>query len=89
MVPTLATELLKSKADVQVAAGNNNTVRLTADDLVFVCSNGAGGQLGIGDTEDRVVPTLVRGELGRRKVLGVARVGGALHTMCVHCIPCA
>ena len=83
VVPTLVTGLLKSKTVVQVAAGGFHTACLTADGLVFVCGFGYQGQLGVGDTESRVVPTLVRGELEGRKVLQVAAGVQCLHTMCV------
>ena len=39
------------------------------------------GQLGVGDTRDRAVPTLVRGELRERAVSLVA--AGGCHTLCV------
>ena len=81
VVPTLVTGLLKTKTVVQVTAGNAHTACLTADGLLFVCGYAGQGQLGVGDTEDRVVPTLVRGELQGRKVLQVA--AGGHHTMCV------
>ena len=81
VVPTLVTGLLKIKTVMQVAAGGAHTACLTADGLVFMCGEGGQGQLGVGDTEDRVVPTLVRGELEGRRVLQVA-AGGA-HTVCV------
>ena len=81
VVPTLVTGLLKTKTVVQVAAGYRHTACLTADGLVFVCGAGASGELGVGDTEDRVAPTLVRGELEGRKVLQVA--AGANYTMCM------
>ena len=81
VVPTLVTGLLKTKTVVQVTAGWQHTACLTADGLAFVCGRGFDGQLGVGNKEDRVVPTLVRGELEGRKVLQVA--AGANHTMCV------
>ena len=68
-VPTLVTELLKTKTVVQVAAGGAHTACLTDDGLVFMCGDGGQGQLGVGDTKGRVVPTLMRGELEGRKVL--------------------
>ena len=80
-VPTLVTGLLKTKTVVQVTAGYAHTACLTADGLVFVWGCGNQGRLGVGDTENRVVPTLVRGELDGRKVLQVA--AGVNHTMCV------
>ena len=64
-VPTLVTGLLKTKSVVQVAAGGSHTACLTTDGLVFTCGNGGRGQLGVGDTESRAEPTLVRGELER------------------------
>ena len=81
VVPTLVTGLLKTKTVVQVTAGVAHTACLTADGLVLVCGYGGGGQLGVGDNEDRVFPTLVRGELEGRKVLQVA--AGGNHTMCL------
>ena len=79
--PTLVTGLLKSKTVVQVSAGYLHTACLTADGLVFVCGYNTCGQLGVGGTEKRVVPTLVRGELEGRQVLQVAV--GVNHTLCV------
>ena len=81
VVPTLVTGLLKTKSVLQVAAGFEYTACLTADGLLYICGNGVNGQLGLGDTEDRVAPTLVRGELQGRKVQQVA--AGAFHTVCV------
>ena len=81
VVPTLITGLLKTKTVVQVTAGWQHTACLTEDGLLYVCGQGNSGRLGVGDTEGRVVPTLVRGELQGRKVLQVAAGGG--HTMCV------
>ena len=81
VVLTLVAGLLKTKPVVQVATGAAHTACLTADGLVFVCSYGADGRLGVGDNADRLVPTLVRGELEGRNVPQVD-VGGA-HTMCV------
>ena len=81
VVPTLVTGLLRTKSVVQVAAGNLHTACLTADGLVYTWGRGHQGWLGLGDTEDRVVPTLVRGGLEGRKVLQIA--AGTNHTMCV------
>ena len=46
-----------------------------------MCGYGGDGRLGVGDTETRVVPTLVQGGLQGRKVLQVS--AGAVHTVCV------
>ena len=46
-----------------------------------MCAAMEGGELGVGGNENRVVPTLVRGELQGRKVLQVA--AGVTHTVCV------
>ena len=81
VVPTLVIGLLKTKTVVQVAAGYMHTACLTADGLVYVCGYGNDGQLGVGDKEGRVAPTLLRAELEGRKVLQVA--AGAFHTVCV------
>ena len=81
VVLTLVTGLLQTKTVVQVAAGNDHTLCLTAEGLVFVCGSGAHGQLGVGGTEIRAVPTLIRGKLQGKKVLQVA--AGFNYTMCV------
>ena len=82
VVPTLITGgLLETKSVVQVTAGFRHTACLTADGLVLVCGYGGSGQLGGGDTETRVAPTLLRGELQGRKVQQVS--AGANYTMCV------
>ena len=60
VVPTLVTGLLKTKTVVQVTAGYMFTACVTADVLLFVCDSGRQGQLGAGDEEDRIVPTLAR-----------------------------
>ena len=80
-MPTLVTGLPQTKTIVQVTAGHAHTACLTADGLVFLCGYGEDGQLGVGDTGGRVMPTLVQGELQGRKVLQVA--AGDNHTMCV------
>ena len=79
VVPTLVTGLLKTKSVVQVVAGTY--IPHGTDGLVLVCGDGWYGQLGVVDTENKGVPTLVRGELDGRKVLQVA--AGGYHTMCV------
>ena len=54
---------------------------MTADGLVFVCGSNEEVELGVGDTENRVVLTLVREELQGRQMLQVA--AGLAHTVCV------
>jgi alpha-tubulin suppressor-like RCC1 family protein len=81
VVPTLVTRVMTNKSILQVTAGSGHSACLTADGLLFVCGKGALGQLGGGNREKRVVPTLVRGELEGRKVLQVA--AGGFHTVCV------
>ena len=66
---------------LQVAAGAAHTVCVTEDGLVFAFGGNGFGQLGVGGTENRLLPTLLRGELENKPVLQVA-AGGA-HTMFV------
>ena len=61
-VPTLVTEL-QGKQVVQVAAGDHHALCTTADGSVFTWGSGEDGQLGLGNEDLGLVPTLVRGEL--------------------------
>ena len=71
---------MENKSVVQVAPGNGHTTFVAADGLVFACGR-AMGQLGEGDTEDRLVPTLVTGQLqGKTAVYAAA---GDYHTLCI------
>ena len=80
-MPTLVRGELGGKKVLQVAAGAAHTVCVAGDGLVFAFGGNGFGQLGVGDTEDRLLPTLLRVELGDKSVLQVA-TGGA-HTMFV------
>ena len=80
VVPTLLRGELKNKLVVQVAAGGGHTVFVTADGLVFACGGNYSGQLGLGDAEDREVPTLVTGQLQGKAVVYAA---AGNHTLCI------
>ena len=66
---------------LQVAAGASHTMRVTADGSVFAFGYNQNDRLGVGGTHDRLVPTLLRGELANKSVLQVA--AGSNHTMFV------
>ena len=81
LVPILLRGELANKSVLQVAAGGSHTMFVTADGLVFACGFNAMGQLGVGDTENRLVPTLVTGQLqGKTAVYAAA---GEQHTLCI------
>ena len=72
---------------VHVDAGIGHTIMLTEGGRVFSCGHGGEGQLGLGDTEERSVPTEVAG-LGSQRVVSAAAgghqsftvsTGGAMH----------
>ena len=80
-VPTLLRGELANKAVLQIAAGGVHTLCVTADGLVFAWGYNYGGQLGVGDTECRLVPTLVAGQLRGKKAVYVTT--GDNHTLCI------
>ena len=80
-VPTLLRGELENKSVMQVAAGDEHNVFVTADGLVYACGYNVMGQLGVGDTERRLVPTLVTGQLQGKTVVYIA--SGNRHTLCV------
>ncbi len=57
---------------VSVACGPRHTLALTSSGRVFAWGCNANGQLGLGDKENRYVPTLVKGELGAARCIMIA-----------------
>ena len=81
VVPTLVPGELEGKKVLQAAAGAVHTVCVADDGSVFAFGFNVTGQLGVGHRENRLLPTLLRGELENKPVLQVA-AGGA-HTIFV------
>ena len=81
LVPTLLRGELENKSVLQVAAGDEHTIFVTADGMVFACGVNYKGQLGVGDTENRRVPTLITGQLQGKTAVYVA--AGDNHTLCI------
>ena len=81
LVPTLLRGELENKSVLQAAAGSVHTTFVTADGLVFSCGANEEGQLGVGGTERRLVPTLITGQLQGKAAVYVA--AGDLHTLCI------
>ena len=79
LVLTLLRGELENKPVVQVAVGIVHTIFVTSDDLVFACWLNRNGQLGVGDTKDRLVPTLVTGQLQGKTAVHVS--AGDYHTL--------
>ena len=79
LAPTPITGQLESRTAVYVAAGDRHTLCITSDGSLFSWGRNVNGQLGVGDTEDRHLPTLVTGLQGKQ-VTHVA--AGRYHTMC-------
>ena len=72
----------KGEKVVFVAAGGGHTVAVTAGGRLYTWGNGSNGQLGHGDTDDRLVPTVVGAEtLGGSAVVMAAC--GSFHTLVV------
>ena len=79
LVPTLVTWQLQRKTAVYTVAGNYHTLCITADGSLFAWGSNLYGQLGVGDTEERLVPMLVT-RLQGKQVVHVA--AGPFHTIC-------
>jgi alpha-tubulin suppressor-like RCC1 family protein len=62
---------------VQIAAGSNHILALKKDGTVWSWGWNKFGQLGLGDTEDRGVPTQVRGLTGVTKIYAVSGMSAA------------
>ena len=83
-MPTLlAAEVFKGSKMVTVAAGGAHTMAVGVDGALWAWGEGFYGQLGLGDTNDRLVPTLV----GAEEVFGGSQVRtiscGGVHTLAV------
>ncbi len=79
-VPTLITTNIGTLTISAVACGRYHTVFLTNDGKVYSCGyNDYGGQLGLGDTTSRSVPTLISTNIGTLTISAVACGGG--HTV--------
>ena len=70
---------LEGRQVLAAAAGDRHTVLGTSDGKVHTFGSGSHGQLGHGNYEASLVPRVVRGLLGKKKVVSVA--AGALHTI--------
>jgi alpha-tubulin suppressor-like RCC1 family protein len=55
---------------IAISAGEKHTLGLTFDGRVYAWGNGEYGKLGLGDTEDRLVPTLVE-SLADKKITSI------------------
>ena len=78
--PTLVQSALAAQTISQVSAGASHTMCVTACGLAFSWGLGTAGQLGLNDTENRLVPTLIHGLRGKF----VAQVSaGHHHSVCV------
>jgi alpha-tubulin suppressor-like RCC1 family protein len=84
LVPTLLTaEVFEHSKIVTVAAGGFHTMAVGVDGALWAWGRGSSGQLGLGDTNDRLAPTLV----GAEEVFGGSQVRtiscGDEHTLAV------
>ena len=79
LVSTLVTGQLPGKSAVYAAAGERYTLCITADDSLFAWGTNLYGQLGVGDTETRLVPTLVTALQGKQVAHAAA---SRFHTIC-------
>ena len=71
LVPTLlAAEVFEGSTIVTVAAGGRYTMAVGVNGRLWAWGSGSYGQLGLGDTNDRLMPTLV----GAEEVFGGSKV---------------
>jgi len=83
LVPRELVGQFGGSAAVMLVAGRVHTVFLMTDGAVWACGSGQFGQLGLGDTAERLVPARVGSEeaFGQSKVLNIAC--GGFHSMAV------
>lgn len=72
-------ETLWHEQIVEVSAGQYHSMALTEDGRVYTWGWGVYGQLGHGDVEDCVVPTIVKALLGKVKITRIC--GGHCHSL--------
>ena len=80
-VPTLLSGGFGGQLVKQVSAGSFHSVCVTVDGKIYSWGYGENGQLGLGDVEERLTPTLLTSVLLRDQV-GVHVGAGAFHTLC-------
>ena len=79
--PTRVQGALVGAKVVQVATGSRHTACVTEDGALYTWGKGASGRLGLGNSSDTDMPTLVQGELVGNRVVEVT--SGDAHTACV------
>ena len=67
----LAAEVFEASKIVSVAAGGWHTMAVGDNGALWAWGGGSSGQLGLGDTNNRLVPTLV----GAEEVFGGSKAG--------------
>ena len=78
--PTRIVEEIKSHRVVCTASGNYHTLCILEDGLLFAFGDNVYGQLGVGGTESRGRPTLIK-SMSDRHVLQIA--AGRVHSACI------
>jgi alpha-tubulin suppressor-like RCC1 family protein len=71
-VPTLITTNIGSLTISTIAGGGQRTIFLTNDGKVYSCGANAQGQLGLNDTTQRNVPTLITTNIGTLTISAIA-----------------
>lgn len=75
-----ASDLKEQTRVQQMALGGKHSLILTNKGHIYVCGFGSQGQLGLGNTENKYVPSIVQSLLGKRVTMVAA---GASHSLCL------
>ena len=74
-VPTLITSVIGSLNIIDISTGSNHSLFLTSAGAVYATGNNYCGELGLGDTNNRNIPTLITSGIGSLTITTASAIG--------------